>query len=548
MGKVARSRIGSKPKAKPKAKQKAKAKPNPSRIRSRRNILWIEKFCRVPEGRDVGKPLVLRPFQRKIIRTIYDNPAGTRTAIVSMGRKNAKTVLSACLLLLHLVGPEARLNSQLVSAAQSRDQAALLWSRAAQMVAMNSELEANVVVRDTRKELECTELGTLYRAISAESTTAQGLSPVFIVHDELGQVQGPRSALYEALETSIGAQSEPLSIVISTQAPTDQDLLSTLIDDALENYDAQTVVVLYTAELDEDTDPFSVPAIRQANPAYGDFLISEHVRRMAKTAKRMPAREAFYRNYVLNQRVERSASFIARSVWLACGDAPKPLVDVPVYGGLDLGEASNDLTALVWIGNFEGVWHVHPTFWLPEEGLREKSAADRVPYDVWRDQGFLRTTPGKTIDYTFLAAHLFSACQDMDVQRIAFDPWNFSQFRRSLVSSGFTEEQTEGDEDALFFMFRQGWKSISPALRTIETDLMNTKIAHGSNPILTMCANNSVVKSDAPGNRMLVKRHPSQRIDGMIALTMARAIAEHHEGIKPGPTIYDIEKRGLLLW
>jgi hypothetical protein len=94
-----------------------------------------------------------------------------------------------------------------------------------------------VIVRDTAKQLACTELGTLYRALSADATTAYGLSPAFLVHDELGQVKGPKSELYEALETATAAQEDPLSIVISTQAPTDADLLSILIDDALAGHD-----------------------------------------------------------------------------------------------------------------------------------------------------------------------------------------------------------------------------------------------------------------------------------------------------------------------
>jgi phage terminase large subunit-like protein len=199
--------------------------------RGKRNIAWIEAHCRVPEGKDVGKPVKLRPFQRKVILGIYDTP--TRRAIISFGRKNAKTTLSAFLLLLHLVGPEARQNSQLYSAAQSRDQAAILFALAAKIVRMSPDLSYYVTVRDTNKQLFCQELGTLYRALSADASTAYGLSPVFTVHDELGQVRGPRSELYEALETASGAQDEPLSIVISTQAPTDADLLSIMIDDAL---------------------------------------------------------------------------------------------------------------------------------------------------------------------------------------------------------------------------------------------------------------------------------------------------------------------------
>ena len=69
---------------------------------------WIERYCRVPEGRQVGKPVKLLPWQKEDIRRIYDNPAGTRRAILSFGRKNGKTALAALLLLLHLCGPEAR--------------------------------------------------------------------------------------------------------------------------------------------------------------------------------------------------------------------------------------------------------------------------------------------------------------------------------------------------------------------------------------------------------------------------------------------------------
>jgi phage terminase large subunit-like protein len=138
-----------------------------------------------------------------------------------------------------------------------------------------------VVIRDTIKELFCPELGTLYKALSAEASTAYGLSPVFIVHDELGQVKGPRSELYDALETAVGAHDDPLSIIISTQAPTDADLLSVLIDDALQGNDPKVVVSLYTADM--EIDPFSVKAMKQANPAYGDFLNAELVKGWRKT-------------------------------------------------------------------------------------------------------------------------------------------------------------------------------------------------------------------------------------------------------------------------
>jgi phage terminase large subunit-like protein len=142
-------------------------------------IAFIETVCFLPEGKDVGQKLKLFDWQKDLLRLIYDNPHGTRRAIISVGRKNAKTCLAACLLLNHLCGPSAksRPNSQLYSAAQSRDQAAIIFSLAAKMVRLNPALVRIVHVMETAKTLICSELGTRYRALSAEASTAYGLSP-----------------------------------------------------------------------------------------------------------------------------------------------------------------------------------------------------------------------------------------------------------------------------------------------------------------------------------------------------------------------------------
>ena len=507
---------------KPKTRGKAET-------RGARNVAWVEKYCRVPEGRDVGKPVVLRPWQREEIKRIYDNPHGTRRAILSFGRKNGKTALAAFILLLHLCGPEARANSQLFSAAQSRDQAAILFALAAKIVRMSPDLNAVITIRDTAKQLFCQALGTLYRALSAEASTAYGLSPVLIVHDELGQVRGPRSELYEALETATGAQENPLSIVISTQAPTDSDLLSVLIDDAIAGHDPRTVVSLYTAG--DDLDAFSDEAIRAANPAFGDFQNAQEVRAMAEDARRMPTREAEYRNLVLNQRVEASSPFVSRAVWQACGGDPIPFDPAtPVYGGLDLSEV-NDLTGLVLVGKMSSVWQVAPTFWLPGDGLHDKARSDRVPYDLWQQQGHLIAAPGRSIDYEYVAAYLFDLDQTYNLRKIAFDRWNFRHLKPWLLKAGFTEQRI----DELFVEFGQGFQSMSPALRTLESEILNERVAHGNHPVLTMCMANAVVQADPAGNRKLSKAKSSGRIDGAVALAMAIGVASDADEAEAAP-------------
>lgn len=486
--------------------------------RAERNIAWCERYIRLPEGQFVGRPLEMAEFMKDDFRAIYDNPAGTRRAIISRGRKNAKSTECAMIMLLHLCGPEARPNSQLFSAAQSRDQAGILFALAAKMVRMSPDLNAVVGVRDTAKQLHCPELGTIYRALSAEASTAFGLSPVLTIFDELGQVKGDRSSLYEALETATAAQKEPLTIIISTQAPTDADLLSVLIDDAKQGNDPRTVLRLQMAP--PDVGPFSEEAIRAANPAFDVFMNKAEVLAMAEDARRMPARQAEYENLILNRRIETSNPFISKQVWLeGAGEVLADFAGKPVYGGLDLSETS-DLTALVLLAPHERQWHVKPTFWLPMDGLLERARKDRVPYDLWHSQGYLEATPGRSVEYEYVAERMRGLFDKYDIRQVGFDRWNMRHLKPWLSRVGFSEEELER-----FIEIGMGFQSQSPALRDLESDLLSGKIVHGGHPVLEMCARNAVVTMDPAGNRKLDKKRARGRIDGMIALAMARAVA-----------------------
>lgn len=480
--------------------------------RGERNIRWIETHCRIPEGKLVGQPVRLTQEQKSWVIAIYDGVPRLRRFILSMGRKNAKTAFSAFLLLLHIAGPEARPNSQLFSAAQSRDQAAILFRMAMLVIRQSPTLNDYVGVREASKQIYCAELGTLYRALSADASTAYGLSPAVVIHDELGQVKGPRSELYDALETAAAAQDEPLSIVISTQAPTDADLLSVLIDDALSGEDPTTKVVLYTA--DETIDPFSEEAIRQANPHFDAFMNQAEVFSQAEAARRMPSRESQYRNLVLNQRVNLTNPIVPRTVWEKNAGAPDEFVfeDQPVVLGLDLS-ARNDLTSAEAVAkDAAGQYHVDSHFFAPEIGLRERAHRDRVPYDVWAEQGFLKLTPGASVSMEFVARWLVEYCASRNVVKIRFDRWRIDVLKAELDRLG-AELPLEP--------FGQGFRDMTPAIDVLESELTNGNLRHGNHPVLKMCAANAVATRDAAGNRKLDKSKANGRIDGMVALAMA---------------------------
>ena len=491
--------------------------------RADRVIEFIETFCRVPEGALVGSPIRLEPFQVDFIRAIYDNPVGTKKAYLSLARKNGKTALIACLVLVHLVGPEAQQNSQIVSGAMSREQAGIVFSLVAKMIRLNSDLNDIIRIIDSRKELHGLPMGTHYRALAAEGQTAHGLSPVLAILDEIGQVRGPQSDFVDAITTSQGAHETPLLIAISTQAADNSDLFSVWLDDAKKSGDPRIVCHLHAApegsELDDEA------AWRAANPALGIFRSLDDVRQQAAEAQRMPSAEATFRNLVLNQRVSTAAPFMSRSVWESCADDPRPLHEcVEIYAGLDLS-ARTDLTAFVLAGlDDEGVWHVHPTFWTPSKGLQDRDKRDRQPYVLWNRKGFLRTTPGATVDYERVAKEIAELTEGLDVQAVAFDRWRIDLLKKEFDEIGL---------QLPLVPHGQGFKDMSPALDALESEALNGRIRHGGHPVLTMCAAGAVVTRDPAGNRKLDKSKATSRIDGMVALAMALGQAAKAQAPEP---------------
>lgn len=487
--------------------------------RAERVIAFIERFCVTPEGAHVGKPLKLADFQKEFIRAVYDNPAGTRRAYLSIARKNGKSGCIAALLLAHLVGPEAVQNSQIVSGAMSRDQAALVFALASKMVQLSPRLSELVRIVPSGKRLIGLPLNVEFRALAADGKTAHGLSPVLAILDEVGQIRGPQSDFIDAIVTSQGAHAAPLLIAISTQAASDADLFSIWLDDAENSNDPHIVCHLYAAP--EGCDLLDKAAWKAANPALGLFRSEKDLQEQMLQAQRMPSMENTARNLLLNQRVSTESPFVSPDVWKLCS-GPVGDPEGPVFAGLDLS-ARTDLTALVLIWKVGNTWRVQPHFWTPEQGLQERARRDRVPYDVWAKQGYLRTTPGASVDYEHVAHDLAEIFRDLDVQGIAFDRWRIDVLKKELDRAGI---------DLPLVAHGQGFRDMAPALDALEAELLNGRVAHGGHPVLTMCAANAVVTKDPAGSRKLDKSKQTGRIDGMQALAMAFGLASRSEEVE----------------
>ncbi|MDD5234484.1 MAG: terminase large subunit, partial [Syntrophales bacterium] len=466
--------------------------------RVKRIIQFIEQLT-VPSGKGEGKPFKLNRAERRFIQDVYGPVYRTgnqflrivRRAVLSMARKNGKTAFIACLALVHLVGPEAIKNGEIYSAATEREQAAIVFKYAAQIVRADKELESLIKIVDSTKTMVCFSNGSIYRAISAEAGSKFGLNPTVVIYDELAQARN--RDLYDALDTSMAARLEPLYIVISTQSNDPQHILSQLIDDGLSGRDPSTVCHLYAVPDDAENVFTDEKLWKLANPALGDFRSLPEMRTAAKRAVRMPSFEQSFRNLYLNQRVDAQSPLIPRSEWMACqGDAEIPLGS-EIYLGLDLS-GKTDLTALVGVTAGEQD-RVKAWFWKPKETLLEHEKRDRVPYTVWRNQGFIETTPGRAIQYDWIAARLAQIHKDYVVLGMAFDRYRIDDLMKAMADIGldaYIDSKDKQRSGALRLVpWGQGFKDITPAVEALEGSILDRRFVHDGNPVLTWNISNA---------------------------------------------------------
>lgn len=519
--------------------------------RAARMIEFIETL-RVPEGMHQGRPLILRDWQRPIITGVYgpvdrDGRRIVRKAIYSVAKKNGKTPIIAGIALGHLVGPEAKQNEQIYSAAFERDQAALTFRYMCQMIEMDEELSDLTIIRSTKKEIESRPNGSVYRALSSEARSKHGLSPAVLIFDELAQFGASRE-FYDTLIQGRGAHEEPLLWIISTQAADDLAVLSQEIDYALQHGDVDPTVRLFFFHTPEDDpekpgtelDLLDPRTWNPSNPALGDFLSEADMSEAARTAVNMPSAEPGFRNLRLNQRVSVVARFMSKAVWDRNAAAPDPdsLSRGRITAGLDLS-GKNDLSSLV-LDVVDGRIHaLFAYFWKPTDNIFEQVKKDRVPYDLWIKQGFIEGRPGKTIDYEYIAQKVAEIHWMYVIDELRFDRWRIEDFQRALNKTGCDnhisgKDEPANDESLCLVPHGQGFKDMDPAIEAVEDIFTDGRARHGGNPVLTMCVANTVVAQDPAGNRKFEKHKSTGRIDGTVAMAMAMSGAELPD-IQDGP-------------
>jgi phage terminase large subunit-like protein len=494
---------------------------------------FAETYMRVPDGPYVGKSLTLDPFQISFILSVVDNPDQTRTAVLSMARRNGKTFIIAVLALAYLVGPLSVPNTIVASAAHSREQAALIFRFMEQIIMFSPELQAVSRIVPSSKRIFGLKRNTEFNALSADAKTGFGRSLRVVILDESGQFIGDHHPYIDMLRTSQGSYEDAVFYTISTQAPSDGDWLSIVIDDAVREQDPHTVVHLYEAE--KGCDLMDDRQWHRANPGLGRFRSVFDLRVQLERASRLPSQSAGARNLLLNQRVASVSMWLSPDVWVKNNTAPDLKVfqsGAPVALGLDLS-SRNDLTAAVLAAQApDTTVHLWPFAFTPLDGLRARGERDRAPYERWVEEGHLIAVPGPTISYQWVAEYLalFLSTHNIAVTFLAFDRWRIEVFKEAAREARLAQL-------AEWLPVGQGYKDMSPRLEDFEALLLSHRVAHGSHPLLNLGAGGAIAIADPAKNRKLEKAKSTAKIDVLVAAVMASY--QVSEG-RVGQTPFDI--------
>ena len=494
------------------------------------------------KGQWAGKPFELIDWQEQIVRDIFGilKSNGFRqfnTAYIEVPKKNGKSEIAATIA-LYLLSADGEERAEIYGCAADRQQAAIVFDVAADMVRMCPALNKRIKILTANKRIIYKPTNSFYQVLSAEAYSKHGFNISGVVFDELHTQ--PNRKLFDVMTKGSGdARTQPLYFLITTAGNDTNSICYEVHQKALDiiegrKIDSTFYPVIYGAKEDED---WASPEVwRKANPSLGITIDIEKVQAACNSAKNTPAEENSFRQLRLNQWTKQQTRWLSVSKWDACKiDFDESYLEGRVcYGGLDLSSTA-DLTAFVLVfppTDDEDKYYVLPYFWLPEETLDLRVRRDHVPYDLWQRQGLLQTTEGAVVHYSYIENFILNLGEKFNIREIAFDRWNATRTIQILEDEGFTMAQ-----------FGQGFSSMSAPTKELERLVLDKKIAHNGNKILRWNIDNIVIRQDPAGNIKIDKAKSSEKVDGAVAMVMALDRAIRVGNISTS-SVYD--ERGLI--
>jgi phage terminase large subunit-like protein len=502
-------------------------------------ITFIETLSLV--GDRSGDPVKLLPFQKQIIATIFGklDRKGRRLikrAFLFLPRKQAKTFLVACIVLYWLLGRGLR-GQQCLSIANDKEQAALLFRMAQQIIEQDEDLGEFTEIVPSTKRITVPAAYSFYSALSSESTTKTGFNPSLVIIDEAQDIRD--ADLVKNITTGRTERDDYLTIFVGTAGKRKDTPFYAEYEYAKkwkagiiknENYAA------WIYEADEGDDWESEKTWKKVMPAYGKFCKPSSVREEYELAKQMEHKKGDFLQYLLNVwQVYAGVKWVSDDVWMQ--NAAPPLHDAAEYwAGFD-GASVRDTSSLVLYGkNSRGLWDVIPFVWVCRAQVEARTGTE-FSYEPWERAGYLRVTEGYAQDQERIAKDIEEIATRYKIRQTSVDRAGLSWLAGKFQAIGINPVG-----------FAQNVMAQSEPIKLLERQALRRELCHGGHPVLRWMVNNIKTYTDGADNMKFTKKHSEDKIDAPQALANAAGIAFptlSAEEFGAGQSVY--ESRGLLV-
>ena len=490
---------------------------------------FFETYLRHTMGTHAGEPFTLLDWQRDdVLRPLFgwkreDGRNRFNRGFIWTAKKQGKSTLSAGIALFCLMTSGKR--AEVYSLASTREQAAIIYREAAAMVRTCKMLSSKLKAFDSKKRIFYGGSNSFYQTLAGETMArgVEGVNPNLVLVDELHCMRS--RILYETMQYASAARQDSLLLSVSTVGLADQSLIW------WEQYD-------YTKKLLDGSiiDPHCFGYLRQADeecvddfkkcgdeeqwhkamPSLGHTVQIETIRQHYIEAKNSPAKQNAFRRYLLNIPTQQVDRVVPMSEWYSCQSAVPDLMGRHCFGGLDLA-SHEDLSALVlYFGATEDgePAFVLSNFFCPEDKIKERKANGMAFYAQWVDEGWLTIAGGARIDAEPIQDVIREASEYYQIDQIGFDPWGADAVVNDLIEEGIP-----------LVAVGQSMRGMTTGVRTLLDDIAEAKIHHDGNPVLSWCLANCASDEKSDGGIRFSKKKSTDKIDGAVALAMARGRA-----------------------
>jgi phage terminase large subunit-like protein len=481
------------------------------------------------KGEWAGEPFILEPWQVFIVGGLlgWKRANGTRrfrTAYIEVPRKNGKSTLLAGLGLYGLVMDREH-GAEVYCAATMRDQAKIVWSEAARMRDRSPALTSHV--RKFVGSLVAEASGSKMVPLGADADTLDGLNPHVVIIDELHAHR--TRAVLDVMDSALGARRQPLLAMITTAGSNRASVCweqRTYAERVLAGLVEDESLFCYVATIDPGDDWRDEAAWRKANPNLGVSVKLDYLEHRAARAMKMPGAQNSFRRLHLDEWTDAVEAWLIAGVWDAVHARNLDLDDYrgsPAWLAIDLS-SKRDLTALMAVVETEGdqgdeLLLAFPRFWMPADGILERSERDGVDYATWRDQGLITATPGPVVDVAHVATAIAELAEELEIRGVVGDAYRRHELQAALEELGCTVPLIDHPQGYRKAAGSDLWMPAS--VEATENAILERKIRIAWSPVLTWNVASVCMVADAQANRKPNKSKSTGRIDGALTLIMA---------------------------